>query len=316
MSSDHALWAITTFFNPAGYRARGRNYRAFFAQLSVPLLTVELVYGAQPELTPADATHLIQLRSDQVLWQKERLLNLALEALPPECRFVVWLDCDLVFQDPGWAGKTQAALEQSPLVQPFGNVFDLSPGAGIGNERYASVIFERESMAKKYVGGAADLRASSTSMLGQHSPGHAWAARREALETVGYYDAMILGSGDVAMAMAAIGRHEDIVESFEMNLRQAEHYRAWARRWHAVIDGGIGVVDGDLYHLWHGDLNDRGYDVRYAGLKAHDFDPSVDIKLDRNGCWMWNSDKRALHDYVRRYFTRLQEDVPEAAQSE
>jgi len=316
MSSGHGLWAITTYFNPAGYRARARNYRAFFEQLSLPLLTVELVYGAQPELTPAVATRLIQLRSDQVLWQKERLLNLALEALPPECQFVVWLDCDIVFQDPDWAGKTQAALEQFPLVQPFGNVLDLSPGAQSRDDASASVIFERESMAKKYVRGASDLRASSTSMLGQHSPGHAWAARREALDTVGLYDAMILGSGDLSMAMAAIGLHEDIVESFEMNLRQAEHYRAWARRWHAVIDGGLGVVDGELYHLWHGDLSDRGYDVRYAGLKEHDFDPFVDIKLDKNGCWQWNSDKQALHEYVRRYFAGRREDGPDAAQSE
>ena len=313
MSSGHDMWAITTYFNPAGYRARPRNYRVFAERLNVPLLTIELVYGAKPELTSADATRLVQLRSDQVLWQKERLLNLALAALPSECRSVAWLDCDLVFEDPSWADKTRGALEQFPLVQPYGNVFDLAPAAEPGNDVSDHVIFERESMANQYRRGAIDFGATSASMLGEYSPGHAWASRRDVLNRVEFYDAMILGSGDTGMALAALGRYEDIVEAYEMNHRQAEHYRAWAREWHAVINGRVGVVDGGLYHLWHGDLRDRGYDIRYAGLKEHDFDPQVDIRLDRNGCWRWGSDKKELHEYVRRYFAARREDGPDAA---
>ncbi len=60
-------------------------------------------------------------------------------------------------------------------------------------------------------GCAIDFGATSASMLRKYSPGHAWAARRDLLDRVGFYDAMILGSGDFTMAMAAIGRYRNIV---------------------------------------------------------------------------------------------------------
>ena len=50
------------------------------------------------DLSEGDADILIQLRGRDVMWQKERLLNLALRALPDECRKVVWVDCDVILE--------------------------------------------------------------------------------------------------------------------------------------------------------------------------------------------------------------------------
>src|SRR5262245_3945888 len=79
------LWAITAYFNPVGYARRLANYRVFRAHLPIPLLTVELAIGRDAELTAADADVLVQLRTDAVLWHKERLLNIALVRLPQCC---------------------------------------------------------------------------------------------------------------------------------------------------------------------------------------------------------------------------------------
>ena len=38
------------------------------------------------------------------MWQKERLLNLAVAALPPGCTKVAGLDSDLVFRPRDWPG--------------------------------------------------------------------------------------------------------------------------------------------------------------------------------------------------------------------
>jgi len=302
------LWAITCYFNADGYVSRYANYKVFRERLGVALLAAELVYGGAPELGERDADRLIQLTGKDVLWQKERLLNVALEALPPSCRFVVWIDCDVVFENPDWASETREALKRARLVQPHGRVFDLRPGAALEDVDPGSVLMERESMARKYCRGAIDFGATSASMLGEHSPGHAWAARRDLLDRVGFYDAMILGSGDFAMAMAGIGRYRDIEEPYQMNGRQAEHYLAWATRYHEAVEGDLEVVEGTLLHLWHGDLADRGYDVRYQRLKAYDFDPYSDIAVDEGGGWRWRSDKPELHEYVRDYFARRRED--------
>jgi hypothetical protein len=53
------LRAIACFYNPAGDPRRLVNDRIFRRHLRVPLLTVELVYGGNPELVETDAEILI-----------------------------------------------------------------------------------------------------------------------------------------------------------------------------------------------------------------------------------------------------------------
>ena len=85
--------------DPAGYQRRKANYHVFRDRLRLPLLTVEWSQTGQFALGPADAELLIQLDGGDVMWQKERLLNVAIAHLPPQCTHVAWLDCDLIF-DP------------------------------------------------------------------------------------------------------------------------------------------------------------------------------------------------------------------------
>lgn len=131
---------------------------------------------------------------------------------------------------------------------------------------------------------------------------------RDALEGIGLYDGMILGSGDLGIAMAAIGRFDDIVLTYEMNPAQAKHYLAWAGRFYEIVNGSVGVIEGEIYHLWHGELEDRGYSLRYSRLKRFDFDPFKDITIDEKGFWRWNSNKTDLHEYVMSYFQSRNED--------
>jgi len=76
------MLAVTSYFNPMKSRRRLANYRTFRSRLDVPLVTVELAFDGQFELTSGDADHLIQLSGGDIMWQKERLLNIALEAVP------------------------------------------------------------------------------------------------------------------------------------------------------------------------------------------------------------------------------------------
>src|SRR5262245_41532024 len=110
--APQGLWAITSYFNAMGYRTRRTNYRTFWRHLTgVPLLTMELGHEGRYELGPEDATVLVQTPSRDVLWQKERLLNRALEALPGDCHTVVWLDSDILFERTDWPWRAMDALE-------------------------------------------------------------------------------------------------------------------------------------------------------------------------------------------------------------
>ena len=106
--SSGPLWAITSYFNPGKSRRRRSNYGAFRTGLRAPLVTVELGYG-EYDLDPADAEILVRIPGRDRLWQKERLLNRAMAELPPECRAVVWLDCDVAFFNDGWPELTLKA---------------------------------------------------------------------------------------------------------------------------------------------------------------------------------------------------------------
>src|SRR3989338_4225044 len=98
------LAAMTAHFNPAGYGRLRENY-AFFAERlaaqGVDLWTVEVAFGAEPHALPAHE-RCLQLRTDPVLWLKERALNVLLAPLPSAHDAVAWLDADILFDDNIW----------------------------------------------------------------------------------------------------------------------------------------------------------------------------------------------------------------------
>jgi hypothetical protein len=172
-------------------------------------------------------------------------------------------------------------------------------------------------MASVLAGGSSITDA----MRREHAPtqrtgpfcGFAWAAHRSVLERHALYDAGVLGGGDFAMVCAAFGDFRLVEEHHCMNCRQKAYYRAWALPFFGAVGGRIGFVEGDLFHLWHGELTERQWGVRHKLFQQFDFDPFTDIALDRNGCWRWNSPKPAMHDYVRQYFGSRNEDGQRAS---
>lgn len=311
MTERSELWAVTCFYNPAGFRSRLRNYRIFRERLRRPLVAVELGYGADFELEPGDAEILIQLRCPDVLWQKERLLNLAVEVAPPEAEKVAWLDCDIVFLDDDWAEKAARALDEFDLVHLFSRRINLPRGAGPEAWRKVPAGEYKRSIVDDWRRGlcAAETFAEAESQrrLGR-TAGLAWGARRSVLAEHGIYDAAILGNGDRLVMGAGFGLFEPSERSTLANAAQRRHYRAWAEPFHETVRGRVGAVDQTVCHLWHGGLENRRYTARYEGLAPFEFDPRDDIALDESGCWRWASDKPEMHRYVREYFLSRRED--------
>ena len=305
------LWAVTSYFNPAGYRRRLQNYRTFRKRLSVPLVAVELAYGPTFELTKDDADVLIQLRGRDVLWQKERLLNVALQSVPADCDRIAWLDCDIVFDNPNWAQSTQRLLDEFPLVQLFSNRINVDRDANHEALDAAPVLFAAEALAYKVARGAAeadDFRVVGAMVSRRTSTGLGWAARRDVLGAGGLYDACIVGNGDRVMACAAYGRFADGIAAAQMDDRRAAHYLAWAEPHFARVRGRVGCLEGRMFHLWHGSYAERFTALRHQRTKEFGFDPFTDIAPDANGCWRWNSDKPVMHEWVRQYFESRNED--------
>jgi hypothetical protein len=319
------LWAVSCHFNPCRYARRLANFRRCRERLGVPLLAVELSHDGEFELRDSDADRVVRLRSSAVLWQKERLLNVGIAALPPSCRWVAWIDADLLFENDGWPQETVSLFGRYALLQLFDGFVDLEadqPAPDWGGARpstdpsfawFAAQGGRESELFDALWGSHRVTTATGTSFLRRRNSGFAWAAPRDLVARHRLYDACILGSGDRAIACAGYGRHRTAALAFLRNDAQRRHYFRWADRFAAEIHGRVHYVTGAVAHLWHGDLGDRGYRQRWPGLDPFEFDPAADLAIDAAGAWRWASDKPGMHAYVAGYFARRREDGGRAA---
>jgi hypothetical protein len=302
------LWAITTYFNPLGYRRRRSNFAHFRRNLGLPLLVVELAYGSGFAIADEDADIIVRVEGGDVMWQKERLLNLALSALPPECTAIAWVDCDVVFERSDWAGEAVSLLDRHPLIQPFEHQETMPEDWLPGDP--APVLDDQLRPASRHI---ADGASPDTIFLNRPSwmrmcSGVAWVARRSLLARHGFYDACILGGGDHAMVSAAYGRFESAFRRQKMNAAFRDHYLAWAREFSTDVAGNTGHLPGRVLHLWHGPMEYRAYHARHVAFADFDFDPDADIVHDMSGAWRWRTYKPDMHRYVRDYLQSRKED--------
>jgi len=241
-----------------------------------------------------------------VMWQKERLLNVAIGRLPVSCTKVVWADCDVLFVDNDWADRTSALLDSYPIVQPFDRVIRLPRGH-----------FTYQGQGDLWPSFAAVARQHPDLMLAgdfaRHGhTGFAWAARREILEKHGLYDACISGSGDHMMAHAFFGDWSSpcmgrILGAPPSSPHRA-HFAAWCKSLYGEVRARVGVASGALLHLWHGEIDNRRHVLRNQELASFDFDPASDLHIGPQGAWEWNSDKPALHQWAVNYYPSRKDD--------
>lgn len=307
------LWALTTYFNPAGYASKMSNYQQFregLQRAQVPLLTVELAFDQEDfQLQPHHADLLMQVRGADVLWQKERLLNLGLDRLPKECDKVAWLDADVLFQRHDWADRVGELLEQHPVVQPYSLSVRLRAGeTGCDTDGLPVGSAEHEVLHSIAYGVWARGPGCLSKYYEHGHTGYAWAARRSLLQKHRFYEANILGNADLNMAQAMFAG-ADRLHLERLSQKAQQHLADWARRLYADVQGSVAHLDGWLYHLWHGNKEDRLYDRRLQVLVEQDYDPVNDLRIDpTSGAFRWNSGKPELQRWCRDYFSARRED--------
>jgi hypothetical protein len=270
---------------------------------------VELSQDGQFQLRPSDADILVQMKSQHLLWQKERLLNVALKSVPRDCRTVAWLDCDVVFEERDWAARTADLLQEFKIVEPFSLSYEIPrnefPGGPKSKQDQGySLLYANANE----IAGPDVLRGNMR--LKRVNSGLAWAARREFLDEHGFYDACVMGSGNRAIACAALGRFDDAIHYLQMNPAWTRHYMNWAKPYFDAVRGDVGWADGALFHLWHGELEHRRYAERHAYLSEWGFDPAKDIVIDDNGAWRWGRTRTKAHmeKIIYGYFQSRRED--------
>ena len=295
-SPDQDLAVLAAFFNPCGYRSSVGNFRWFHQKLQrqgVKLIFAEIAFGDGPfELE--DLGPVLQVRTENVMWQRERLVNHLIGMLPGSYTKIAWVDTDIVFSNEHWYAETSEALDSVPVVQPYRSAVWLDQQGGIMFEKLGVVA-------------AADLQPHLLGdPIGTH-PGFAWAARRELLEKHGVPDFCIVGGNDIVFANAIYGiQRPEEWDPYSTPLRKK--INDWSKRFNNDINGSATHVDGFAYHLWHGNRKYRQYLERHRALRQYDFDPEVHIEVDGDGTWRWTTEDQGMKDTVMNFFRNRRED--------
>ena len=301
---EHELHVILVLSNPVMFKSRLQLFKDTVERMQktagVQLYIAELAFGHRPfEVTNAANPRHIQVRGTDEVWLKENLINIALSRLPPEAKYIGWVDGDVDFVDPHWALESVHALQHYKVIQPWQNAVDLGPN-GEHLELHKSFCYQ-------YVRGA--LKKGKLSYGGEFGhPGYAWCARRETLNQLGgLIDWAILGSADHHMAMAFVG---DIETSINQQMGASYHRKAdiWQKRAFDVVQHDIGALKGTLLHHFHGKKKNRKYVERWQILIDNQYDPDVDIVHDVQGVIHLRGNKPKLRDDLRAYFRVRDED--------
>ena len=320
---DAPLWVVAPYFNPIGYKRRLRNFRAFRRGLAAPLLAVELSRDGRRELAADDADVIVRLTGEDRIWQKERLINVGVAALPRHVEYVCWADCDLIFEDAGWPAKALKALERDGgLLQPFGETVYLRRDVDPETATVARCAAATPQMtAISAVAAARDGRFEANDQAAQEARGRyeqldrinaygiAWAAARRDVEAVGLFDGNVMGGGDAIKTFAVLDR----MHLYWLRRPASPALRAYAEGWidRARAKGLLARaahLDGRVFHLWHGEIGDRNYRGRHHILTDLDFDPARDLALADNGTWRWVDPQGPVAQAVSDYFAARFED--------
>jgi hypothetical protein len=305
------IWGVTAYFNPARYPNKIAHLRLFSDNVrkqGLRLMIVEAAFADQPfDVTPDLGDIVLGVRSDAILWQKERLLNLGIKTLPEQCDKVAWLDGDILFANQSWVKQTAELLQTYVVVQPFSHAWWVSNECSsfpVGEIlRTYRDFHEGSSPGSAYLESRS---ASSTEMQGH--VGFAWAARRELLCKHGLYDRCGVGA-DTVIAAAMFGFAEYPLLEMVSSPAQTVHTRQWMQSFYEDVQQSVYYTAGDIAHLWHGSRGDRQYLNFQLLFKEANFDPATDMAVDSNGCLRWSSGKTELHEKVKAYFWTRRDDA-------
>lgn len=299
------FWVVGVFFNPAKYQSLHRNYLTFAEALKkqkVNLMTVELAFNDDEFTLPNIHGEIRRLRSNSIMWQKERLINYGVSELPSECDKFAWVDCDILFPD-NWHVEADKLLDDSDIIQLFKKVIHLPPNqTEFVGQKVAMIqgVVWQEKIHKYW------LERRKSKSLPFSAPGFAWAAKRSVFSDIGIYDKNIVGSGDTFLV-------DCYLNSWEIHgyaIKFTDHMKKDMSEWKNKLDAkniSLNYLPVDVYHLFHGSMKNRKYMDRHETILKNDYNPAQDIKLVNN-VFEWNTDKYGMHEDVRGYFFGRNED--------
>jgi hypothetical protein len=294
------LAIVTCFYNPCRYLRPVKNVATFLRRMRLDgyeVTLVEMVLDDDEPQVEGSSLVIRGTRARNLLWQKERLLNIAIKTLPDDTDAIAWVDCDVVFADAGWGYRALRELETKQVVQPYEDAYYVDGDAAV-------------SRVRKSVGWYYQRQRGEHANMSIAHPGFAWVGRAGWMRKHGLYDLMVTGGGDTAMVHGFTNQAPYAVQTCCPSWSHSI-YR-WSEAVYAEVGGELGYVPCALSHLHHGDVANRHYVDRWNALNRLQFNPDRDLCTDENGLLAWSEHALRSMPQMRRvvegYFDKRRED--------
>ena len=287
----------------------------------------------------------IGLHTKDELWLKENLVDIGVQNLPYDWQQVCWPDSDVHFARPNWVGECIHKLQHYAFLQMFSQARDLGPNYEMLPENYPhangvgfvqswqdgdlaeNLAFKQQikpippliQADLKGLNADAQQLISDISKLTQDLqdpyyggegprrvfPGLAWACTRKAWDDVGgLMDFAIWGGGDWATGHALVGKRDGMMHS-ALHSNYKTLTTEWADRADKHIRKNVGVMQGTIFHHWHGKKTVRGYGDKHRILARLKFDPLRHLKRDAAGLYQLHDDGSGSFIGLRDSFRKI-----------
>ena len=283
--SDLAI--VLVYFNPTGSFRILQN--ALFVTntleaAKIPYFLIEQATGATPFAFPERPT-IFQYRTSSFMFYKENLFAAAEPRIPASFTKLMLLDADILFGDPGWYDRVSIALDDAPVIQPFGTAWWL-------HVNFAPGVFKNSCF---YPGS------------GEKHTGFAWAFQRTWYSDVGIFEYALIGGGDTILFSRLIGR--------ALSDAQASYRADYVAMPTIPSRTAESFLDIEIFHLFHGTLSSRQYGSRgrdlWTALQAHGITRISDaVQRREDGVFEWLPKYRdAMNATMLRYFQGRKDDA-------
>ncbi len=307
----HPLYVVTPIINSVRFRSRWRlweDFQKMVAESGAILYTAEVAFGERAHaITTADNPRHIQLRTSSEFFMKESVINVAVQRLPADAKYIAWVDADTRFVRDDWANETLHRLQHYAVVQMWSQYQNLTHTQELLGSTASGFI-------DQYLRG---VQPPTKCEYGYDrrgypgAPGLAWAMRRDAWDLVGgLLDCCILGAADWYQAHGLVGRLTmGMIGKFHP--RYQEKLMAWQER-AQQLHRNVGVVPGLALHYFHGPKSNRKYGSREQILIDCEYNPDTDLVRDWQGLYqlrVHDERTRQLRDRLREYMGQRNEDA-------
>lgn len=283
---DKDLAVGLVYFNASKSKRLLMNYLYVaekFKVSNIPFFTLEM----HDELEPPEIKDAFHVKTDFILFQKERLCHLLEKMIPKSFTKLLFLDSDLLFENRNWYNELSLKLDTFNIVQPF------SMGVWL-DITYKQVVKQRMPIIFYNKFGKLSMEGG----IGGYHPGFAWGFQRQWFKDYGFFQEGVLGDGDTLSSTVWLDypgfEYKEFVQP------AIEDFRARIKEKPSIC-----FLEGSVYHLWHGDQKKRQYTKRrkiFKGIK----DIRDILYTAPNGLYALKNDK--LKAKIRAYFMKRDDD--------